>query len=255
MSMPGIEVRRLRYAYGREEVLRGVDIDVTRGEIVALIGPNASGKSTLLKCVTGILRPLRGRVTVAGVPAGTRGRRAARLLSYVPQSTEVAYPLTVIDSVLLGLGRASWRVDRRDLQRAEAVLEHLGLAGLAQRPLPELSGGQRQKAAIARALVRDTPFLLLDEPTNHLDMKHKRDAISILNHSARVRQQGVLVVLHDINLAVQLADRVVLLSDGAVAACGQPGEVVTRERIRTVYGVEPKLVTHEGAQFVVGYER
>lgn len=254
MSEPGIDIRALHYAYGREPVLRGVDLGLERGEIVALIGPNGSGKSTLLKCVTGILRPRQGRVTVLGEPVGGRRKRIARHLSYVPQTAEASYPLTVMDSVLLGRGRASWRVDPRDLERAEAVLAQLGLVELAQRPLPELSGGQRQKAAIARALVRDTPFLLLDEPTNHLDMKHKRDAIAILRSCARDRGQGVLVVLHDINLAVQLADRVALLSEGCIAACGRPDEVITRERIRTVYGVEPKLVEHEGAPFVVGYE-
>ncbi|MCC3750004.1 MAG: ABC transporter ATP-binding protein [Halorhodospira halophila] len=254
MTATGIELRGVRYAYRRTEVLRGVDARVEAGEVVALIGPNGSGKSTLLKCITGILRPRHGTLTIAGEPVqGQRQARIARRLSYVAQTADAVYPLTVLESVLLGLRRASWRHDPADLARAEAVLERLGMADLAQAPLTEISGGQRQKAAIARALVRQTPFLLLDEPTNHLDMKHKRDAIEILTACAREQGQGVLVVLHDINIAVQLADRIVLLRDGRVMADGPPQAVIDTPTIRAAYDVDVRVVEHQQAPFVVGY--
>lgn len=253
--MSGIEVRGLRYAYRGAEVLHGVDGRVDAGEVVALIGPNGSGKSTLLRCLAGILRPRRGEIRIAGEPLrGQRQARIARHLAYVPQGSEAAEPLTVLESVLLGLGRASWRYAREDLARAERVLARLGLGELAQRPLPELSGGQRQKAALARALVREAPFLLLDEPTNHLDMRHERELIEILSRCAREQGQGVLVVLHDINVAVQLADRILLLRDGRVRADGPPRQVVTAAGIRDAYGVAVRLVEREGTPFVAGYE-
>jgi len=253
--MSGIEVRGLRYAYRGAEVLHGVDGRVDAGEVVALIGPNGSGKSTLLRCLAGILRPRRGQIRIAGEPLrGQRQARIARHLAYVPQGTEAAEPLTVLESVLLGLGRASWRYGSEDLARAERVLVRLGLGELAHRPLPELSGGQRQKAALARALVREAPFLLLDEPTSHLDMRHERDLIEILTRCAREQGQGVLVVLHDINVAVQLADRILLLRDGRVRADGPPRAVISAAAIRDAYGVAVRIVEHDGTPFVTGYE-
>ncbi|MFP4146988.1 MAG: ABC transporter ATP-binding protein [Halorhodospira sp.] len=256
MSGACIQVAGLRYAYGREPVLRGIDAQVSAGEVVALIGPNGSGKSTLLKCINGLLRPRRGEIAIAGEALrGRRQARIARYLAYVPQSVEVTYPLTVLESVLLGLRRPGWRYGRGELARAQAVLARLGLEEQAQRPLPELSGGQRQKAAIARALVRETPFLLLDEPTNHLDMKHKRDTIELLERCAREQGQGVLIVLHEINLAVQLADRILLLHEGRVLDEGTPRQVIHADNLREAYDVDVKLVEHERAPFVVGYER
>ena len=251
----GLILEDVSFGYGRATpTLKGVCLQVRPGEVVALLGPNGSGKTTLLKCAMGLLKPHSGRITLQGQDLRRMRRwQAAQRLSYVPQATDIVYPMTVFESVLLGLRDSPWYPDQPSLEKVERVLARLELTPLATRPLDELSGGQRQKAAIARALVRDTPYLLLDEPTNHLDMKHKRDTMEILRERARINQQGILVVLHEINIATQLADRIVLLDQGQVVASGAPAKVITPENLRAVYQVDVGIAYQDGLPFLMGY--
>ncbi|TVQ74360.1 MAG: ABC transporter ATP-binding protein [Chromatiaceae bacterium] len=250
-----LRVDDVSFGYGRGiRTLKNAGLQVRPGEVVALLGPNGSGKTTLLKCAMGLLKPRSGQITLNGQDLQRMPRwQAARHLSYVPQATDIVYPMTVFESVLLGLRDSPWYPDQASLEKVERVLERMELTPLATQPLDELSGGQRQKAAIARALVRDTPYLLLDEPTNHLDMKHKRDTLEILRERARMQQQGILVVLHEINIATQLADRIVLLDDGQVVTSGPPKEVITPEHLRAVYQVDVGIAHQDGLPFVMGY--
>ncbi|MCG5529878.1 ABC transporter ATP-binding protein [Halorhodospira halochloris] len=249
-----LSISDLSFAYGKEKVLDEVSLQINRGEIVALIGPNGSGKTTLLKCANRLLRSRHGTIDIAGDDLRRlRQWQIAERVSYVPQAADIVYPMTVFESVMLGLRRSSWHYSEDDMATVANTLEQLGLDSMSNKLLTELSGGQRQKAAIARALVRETPFLLLDEPTNHLDMKHKRDTIQILRRHSREHNQGILIVLHEINLAVQLADRIALLESGQIVAEGQPDKVITHDNIHAAYAVEVNMTRHAGLPFVIGY--
>ncbi|MBK1693036.1 ABC transporter ATP-binding protein [Ectothiorhodospira mobilis] len=254
MSAPALDITGLHFGYGRKAVLLGIDLKVSAGEIVALIGPNGSGKTTLLQCAGRLLKADRGEIRLLSRPlSGLSRARIARYIAYVPQVSDTLYPMTVLESVLLGLEGERWRYRPADVERAVRQLARLDLLHLAQSLLTEISGGERQKAAIARALMRETPLLLLDEPTNHLDLRHQRDLIRILQRRSREMGQGILVVLHDINIATQLADRIALLHGGRLLAEGPPAEVITRDRIHTLYGVETGIVRDGSIPYLTGF--
>lgn len=234
----------LRFSYGSRPVLRGVDLDeIAPGEVAAVIGPNAAGKSTLFKCLAGLLRP-EGEIRLAGRTVAARRWREEerRLVSYLPQEYPSTATLTVFEAVLLGRQqRGAWVVSEEDLARVSAVLERLGLSDLALRYLNELSGGQRQMVAVAQALARDPRVLLLDEPTSSLDLHRQLELLSVVREIAREQRVTVLVALHDLNLAARYADRLIVLHDGVVEAAGPPAVVLTAELIRRVYGVEARV--------------
>lgn len=256
MIEDAIHISQLSFSYQKEKILNQVSIQVRQGEIVALIGPNGSGKSTLLKCTNRLLKVKDGDVSIKGIPLKKmKQSEIAHYISYVPQNTNIVYPMTVFESILVGLRQSShWRYRKEDMEQVERLLAKLKLTELAHKSLNELSGGQKQKVAIARALIRETPFLLLDEPTNHLDMSHQRDMVNILIESSRTQRQGILIVLHDINIAVQLADRIVLLDKGMIVAEGTPAEVINHENILTAYDVDVEMVHHNHSPFIIGYK-
>ncbi|SFM35971.1 iron complex transport system ATP-binding protein [Ectothiorhodospira mobilis] len=254
MSTPALQITGLHFDYGSKTALHGVDLEVDRGEIVALLGPNGSGKTTLLQCANRLLKARRGEIHLLSRPlAGLSRARIARHIAYVPQVADGVYPMTVLESVLLGLEGIRWRYPTAEVERAVALLEHLDMPHLAHALLTEISGGERQKAAIARALMRETPLLLLDEPSNHLDLRHQRDLIRILQRRSRETGQGILVVLHDINIATQLADRIVLMREGRILAQGPPSEIITRDTIQEVYGVDAGIVSDGATPYLTGF--
>ncbi|MCC6175597.1 MAG: ABC transporter ATP-binding protein [Chloroflexi bacterium] len=243
-----VRVEGLRFGYGRTPVLRGVDIDdILPGQVTAVIGPNAAGKSTLFKCIAGLLRP-EGRVLLDGRPSDSLGGRGqlARLVSYLPQEYPSTAALTVFEAVLVARQySASWVVSDADLAHVSNVLEELRLEGLALRYLNELSGGQRQLVAVAQALAREPRVLLLDEPTSSLDLQRQLELLALMRSVAEGRGMTVLIALHDLNLAARFADRLVILDRGAVHAAGPPAAVLTEPMLRQVYGVEARVSLDE----------
>ncbi|MCI3921954.1 ABC transporter ATP-binding protein [Paenibacillus sp. TRM 82003] len=240
-----IRARGVRFAHRRRPVLHGVDLDAAAGRVLGVVGPNGSGKTTLLRTLHGSLRPAAGRVEVDGDDvAALSAREVARRVAVVAQEDEGVPPLTVADMVLLGRTPhrgAFSRTSAADEEGAAAALERVGALHLADRPFPELSGGERRRVLVARALTQDAPNLLLDEPTNHLDVRHQHDVLALLRGLGRT----VVVVLHDLNLAAAHCDEVVLLDAGRVVAAGTPGEVLTPQRVAAVYGVEARRVEVE----------
>ncbi|MDX1931506.1 MAG: ABC transporter ATP-binding protein [Capsulimonadales bacterium] len=221
-----LEIVGLRFGRRRRTVLADVTFDLRPGEIACVIGPNGSGKSTLLRCLAGALTPAEGNLRFGGEELTRLGAEArARILSYAPQEVGYAFAYTV--SEFLGLSAPD--------HAAPELLDAFDLTELLSRSLLTLSGGERQRAAITRALIRRTPFLLLDEPTAHLDLRHQRQLLVLLREEAKVRNRGVLLVLHDLNLAAALADRLHLLHDGRFLASGPPEAVLTVEHIGTAY--------------------
>lgn len=231
----------LAIGYGRFEVGRDLSLGLERGEIVMLLGPNGCGKSTLFKTLLGLIPALGGAVTVDGDPLAQLARRElARRLAYVPQSLVGFFPFTVADTVLMGRTAHTGPFSapaRHDRAAAERALERLDLLRLAARPFTQLSGGQRQLVLIARALAQETPYIVMDEPTASLDFGNQ---VRVLEHVRALKDGGVglIVASHDPDQALRLADRVLLMADGRLAAAGPPEEVLTADTLREVYGVE-----------------
>lgn len=242
--LPLLETRSLSFGYpGHSPVLNDVNIILRRGEMCALLGPNGVGKTTLLRLLLGLLHPSRGDVLLEGIPLYkmTRKERALRM-AYVSQEAVPRFPMTVFEAVLLGRKpHMRWGPNKKDFFRTGETLTQLGLEALAQRHLDELSGGQRQKVAIARALTQDADCLLLDEPVSNLDLRHQIEILKLTRDMAENHHVGIFIILHDINMAIRFAHTIVLLkpsSQGAhVEIQGESATVLTPERMRMVYGI------------------
>jgi iron complex transport system ATP-binding protein len=235
-----IEARDIHFAYRGRQVLAGASLSLAPGELVCLLGANGAGKSTLLKVLLGLLRAQRGEVSIDGRPlAGVGRRQLAQLVAYVPQVHAAPFPYSVREVVLMGrlpatgLLRAPSAADRVAVQR---VLEHLGIADLAERAYTEVSGGERQLALIARAMAQDARLLVMDEPLAGLDYGHQLRLLARLE-SLATEGYGVLMTTHDPDQPLNGCQRVALLIDGRIAADGVPAEVLTPEAIHRLYGV------------------
>jgi len=241
-----VEARGLAHAFGATPVLRGVDVALSPGKMLVVLGPNGAGKTTLLRALSGVLRPHAGEVTLDGVAIAARTRReVARRLAVVPQESAMPFPFSVREMVALGrapflgpLGRES----ADDVARTDAALAALDLAALAGRAYPTLSGGEKRRVLLARALAQGVDTWLLDEPTAHMDLGHGLYCFEWLRGwLAAAPGRGILLVTHDLVLAARFADELLLLERGAVAARGTPADVLTAERIAAVYGVEARV--------------
>ena len=240
-SVSLLAARGVGFAYRDGHGVDGVDLEVRAGEIVGLLGPNGAGKSTLVRVLSGVLAPYRGSIRICGRELSSLARlQVARALAVVPQETPAELPFTALETVLLGrhphLAGLAFESER-DLELARAALARLGADELADRPLAELSAGERQRVAAARALAQETPLLVLDEPTSFLDLRFQVELFDLLREFAS-EGRGVLTVLHDLNLAAEYCDRVVLLAGGTVAAAGEAAATLTYTTLTRVYGTE-----------------
>ncbi len=225
--------------YGGAQVLRGVSLELAAGEMLAVVGPNGAGKSTLLKVLGGTLARTSGAIELFSRPLDSFDRRAlARIVAMVAQENSVAFQFTVLEVVLMGRAPhlASFHLEtRRDLEIAHSALSHFDLLALAGRHIRELSGGERKRVFLARALAQDPKIALLDEPAAFLDLRHVADIFSRFGALRAERGLAVVATLHDLNAAALYADRVLLMKDGAAVACGTPEAVLTEENLRHVY--------------------
>lgn len=232
-----LEARGLRHAFGARTVLDGVDIAVADGEMVGLVGPNGCGKTTLLRILHRALVPDAGTVALAGRDlAAYSGRERARLVAVMAQEAGGEVALSAADVVLLGRvpHRSAFRATTdADLRAATAALEASGALHLARREFSLLSGGEKQRVLLARALAQEPQVLLMDEPTNHLDIGAQQQVLG----TVRARSLATIVVLHDLNLAARYCDRVILLDRGRVQAAGSPEQVLGERLVGDTYGV------------------
>ncbi|HUK38657.1 MAG TPA: ABC transporter ATP-binding protein [Methanomicrobiales archaeon] len=240
--------------YGAVRALSGVTLTLRSGEVLGVLGPNGSGKSTLLKILAGILVPTEGSVTYDG---STRkdwdDRDLARRLAYLPQQLTPAR-ITVLEAAILGRRPfIRWGVTPSDLAAVDRALAAVGIRHLASRSLYAVSGGERQKAFLARALAQDPEVFFLDEPTSALDIRHQLEVLGILWRHTRNRGSSVAVAMHDLNLAARYADRVLLLSGGVPVGCGAPWEVLTPERIGQVFGVEVEILPGSRGRYLAPF--
>jgi len=234
-----MRARDVRAGYTKEPVLRGVSMEVAPGELLAIVGPNGSGKSTLLRVLAGTMTPWSGSIDLEGRPLNSFDRRAlARMIASVAQENTVAFRFTVLEIVLMGraphLGAFRFE-SRHDLDIAHEALERFDLLPLAHRHVEELSGGERKRVFLARALTQEPRVMLLDEPTAFLDLKHVVGIFTRFRELAISRGMAVVATLHDLNAAAAYADRVMLLKEGEVIGCGPPAEVLTEANLKHVY--------------------
>lgn len=242
-----LECRALRAGYAGHDVLQGIDFDLCGGEVLGIVGPNGSGKSTLLRAITGLL-PLRGgQVAMDERPLQSlSARERARLCAVQPQVEAPLFDYTVGQFVLLG--RHPHRAPiapatNEDCSAVNRALEQTDLAALRTRSIRTLSTGEWQRALLARALAQDAPLLLLDEPAAHLDPGHRHAVHVLLQKLAREQNRAVLCVSHDLNLAAEFCDRLLLLCDGTIRALGVPAEVMREDILQDVFRCPSLRVT------------
>jgi len=243
-----IELENVTLGYRRHAVLRDLTFQVAPGELVGLIGPNGSGKSTVIRALTRIIAPMKGRILLDGREVAAIDRQdLARILGVVPQLPLLPSAFTGFEIVLMGrnphLGLFSHE-KTEDLEKTWQAMEMTGTGDLAKRSVGELSGGQIQSLLIARALAQETRAILLDEPTANLDIGRQIEVLSLIKKLCREKNLAVLAALHDLNLASQYCNRLVLISEGRVYKHGTPAEVVTEENIQAVYGADHCVYRH-----------
>jgi iron complex transport system ATP-binding protein len=231
--------------YGSRGVLHNVSFTLQRGEMLAIVGPNGAGKSTLLRVASGCLRPSHGSIELLQRPLAAYDRRElARVLATVAQENPIAFRFTVLEIVLMGraphLGAFRWET-RQDLAAALSAMERFDLLPLADRPIDELSGGERKRVFLARALAQQPRVMLLDEPAAFLDLRHVVDIFRQFRELCAHSGIAIAATMHDLNAAASFADRLLLLSGGHKLALGPPDEVLTVRNLERVYGVQVQI--------------
>ena len=247
LDSTALHVKDVSVGYGVRTVLDTLNVDIKRGAVTSIVGPNGCGKSTLLPTMSRLLNPTKGEIVLDGksihdIPT----RKLATQLGLLPQTPIAPDGIVVAD--LVGRGRTPHqgilgRWSQQDYDIVAEALETTGISDLADRSIDELSGGQRQRVWIAMALAQRTDTLLLDEPTTYLDVKHQLDVLDLLTVLNRDRGTTIVMVLHDLNLAARYSDELVAVSGGKVFAHGHPREVITKENVKSVFGIDSVIIT------------
>ncbi|EWY37575.1 iron-hydroxamate transporter ATP-binding protein [Skermanella stibiiresistens SB22] len=241
------------------DLLQPLDLTLDGRSIHGLIGPNGSGKSTLIKLLAGQKKPSRGKISFGGKPvADWAGKAFARKVAYLPQFTPAADGMTVRE--LVALGRFPWhgtlgRVTAADHAAVDEAITRTGMAPLAGRLVDSLSGGERQRAWLAMMLAQQTECLLLDEPTSALDVAHQVEVLALVRQLSRERGLGVVIVLHDVNMAARYCDELLALGEGRLVARGTPAEIMRPEMLDRIYGVPMGVMPHPVTGEPIGYVR
>ena len=249
-TINAIEVKGLWAAYEDRMIIEEMNLKIPKGDITIIIGANGCGKSTLLKVISRILPAKRGEVRIDGMDIRKeKAEHIAKKVAVLPQTPTCPDAITVRE--LVSYGRFPYRkvirgMSRHDIEQVDWALEKTGLTEIYGRHVTELSGGQRQRAWIAMTLAQETEMILLDEPTTYLDMAYQLDVLQLLERMNREKQLTIVMVLHDLNEACRFADHIIGLKNGKVVCEGKPADVITRENIREIYGIDAKLVMSDG---------
>ncbi|MEM1236490.1 MAG: ABC transporter ATP-binding protein [Pseudomonadota bacterium] len=242
--MTGLSASGLNFAYGSRPILRDAGFeDLKPGQLTALIGPNASGKSTLFRTISGLLKPSSGTVHLGDTDLATLStRERLRRVCFMPQFFAANAALTVFDVVMMAQKNLSgWRVNSDDMEAVGQALHSAGIGHLAEAYISELSGGQSQMVSVAQALIRLSDVYLFDEPTSALDLNHQLSVLSQIKTAVIERQAVGIIALHDLNLAARFADRLLLLSGGRILADGAPADVLPIPELAATYGVDIEI--------------
>jgi len=246
-----LKVDNLTFSYRSKKVLDKVSFSIDKGECVAVLGVNGAGKSTLLKCINKILKPDGGCVFIEGKNLNKMLQiEVARNIAYVPQRANVSR-MTVFDAVLLGRKPyINLDVTDKDIEIVNDILKHLSLESYSLKYIDELSGGEFQKVLIARALAQQPKVLLLDEPTSNLDLKNQIEVLDFIKNIAKEKGISVIVVIHDLNLALRFADKFILMKDSKIYSAGGE-EIITEKAIRDVYSVDVEIENIRNKKIII----
>ena len=243
-----LHAENIHYAYNGHAVLCGVDLEVSVGEFVGIIGPNGSGKTTLLRALGGVIQPSQGKVMFDARPVNRISRaELARRMACLTQTVNVNLPFTVSQVVLLGRNphlKRFQRIGAEDRQITQAAMTDAAVIELAEKMVTEVSAGERQRVFLAMALAQQPELLMLDEPISHLDIAHQVRIYKLLRSLHRQRKLTVVVVSHDLNLAAEYCQKLILLHDGKVAVQGPAEQVIRKEILEEVYGTEVTIQTN-----------
>lgn len=246
---PYLEVSKLDFNYDDREILKEISFQVEQGSFITIIGPNGSGKSTLLRNISAALIPQKGKVFLQNEDVlQIKPKDLAKKLAVVPQETAIQFPFSVSETVLMGRMPHQGRFQKdsgQDFAIAQRAMELTNTLHLQDRLITDLSGGERQRVIVAQALAQEPQVILLDEPTSHLDLHHQLELLELMKKLSKTNGLTVIAVLHDLNLAAQFSDYVLLLHHTKIFASGKPEEVLTAANIKQVYGIEAVISPNE----------
>lgn len=232
------------FSYGSVDVLKEVHMEASPGEVLGILGPNASGKTTMLRCINGILAPKQGSIAIDGTDINSMGRiEISKKIGYVPQNpTQEMCTPTVYEVVLMGRRpHVVWEYGNKDREIAWMAIDEMGIKHISTQRFDRLSSGQTQRVLMARAIAQEVKMLLLDEPTSNLDVRYQIEVMRSIQNQVREKDIGACAVVHDLDLALRFCDKVILLNNGKIQAAGMTEEVITPENIRAAYGVDSAI--------------
>lgn len=249
-----LTIQGLEFEYGNKKVLHEIDMDIGKGKVVSILGPNGVGKTTLLKCICRIFSPSLGTITVDGKDVTSISRRElAKIISYVPQRAIPSYN-TVFDSVLIGRKpHTEWAITKSDMKKVEDALQLFGMSHLSLKYLDEISGGELQKVQIARAYVQEADIMILDEPTNNLDISNQHNILHLLNELTRKKNVTAIMTMHDLNLALSYSDEFIFVKNGRIVSFGGK-ESVTPEIIKDVFNIDCEILERNGTLYMLPFK-
>jgi iron complex transport system ATP-binding protein len=240
--MYALEIKDLEFGYNENLVIKGVSFNIEKGKFISIIGPNGSGKSTLLKTINHLYNPTKGSILVDGININDMKKRdLAKKIALVPQDTVVDYDFTVEEIVLMGRHPYKSRFQKEDEGDYKVINESLEMTNtlkLKKRLITEISGGERQRVIIAKALAQKPSIILLDEPTSHLDINHQMDILNLLKRLNKEHGTTIILVIHDINLAARYSDEIILIDKGKISDMGKPEDIITSDNIENIYNLK-----------------
>ncbi len=255
--MEGVKIKDLYYDYPEKPVLKNINLNLGRGSFTAVLGPNGCGKTTLLKNISGYLKPRKGQVSVLGTSIQQLSpRERAKLIGYIPQNTTPGFGFTCGEIVAMGrlpyLGRFQWETPE-DRAAVRGAMEQTGVWPLKDRPFGNISGGEMQRVFIARALAQRPRVLLMDEPVSHLDIKFQVEIIGLIRRLCNTINITAIAVMHDLNLASRYCNQIILMKSGKIVSVGSAAKVITRENLAKVFGVNVEIIQHKGTILLCPY--
>lgn len=236
-----IKVENLSFKYKNgKNILSDLNFATKKGEAVFILGPNGTGKTTLLKCLCGILKPSMGKVSVEGIDISSMNvRERAKKIGYVPQKSQDVFGIDAIDIIMLGkYAGIGHKLNANDKESVFELIEKMKINDIVYKKIGEMSGGERQKIFLARALAQEPDIIVLDEPTSALDIKNQFETMELITSLAHIKNITVIMSVHDINISALFADRIIMIKDSHIFKFGVPRETITDENIKLIYGID-----------------